>query len=164
MQSAKSEDAGFDRYIELSDELQQSLRKGDVATAAVLAIEVQNAEDAIIAAKKNPLARSKNTYNINDALGRAAFLRKDYAAASDHLLRAADTPGKDPALSTFGPDLWLARALATAGYKDVVVIFLERCKAFWSSPRMDGWISSLQNGESPDFSHNIWSAEPILSH
>jgi hypothetical protein len=162
-QSGMSGDARYDRYLDLSDELQQSLRKGDIATAAVLAGEVQDAEDSIIAAKGHPLARSKNIYNINDALGRAAFLRKDYATASDYLLRMADTSG-DPALRTFGPDLWLAQALATTGYKDVVVTFLERSKAFWSGPHVDEWISVLHNGGSPDFSHNIWSAEPVLSH
>jgi hypothetical protein len=151
-------------YFELSDRLQESLRTGDIAAAAVLAVEVQSAEDAVSPAKKTPPLRSSNVYNINDALGRAAFLRQDYAGASDYLLKAADTPGKDPALSTFGPDLWLARALLKAGYKDVVITFLERCKAFWPSPHIDEWVSALQDGRSPDFSHNIWSAEPVLSH
>lgn len=164
VEAIKIGDSDLNRYIKLSDQLYESLRKGDIATATVLAVEVQSAEDAVIAAKKDPLSRSKNVYNINDALGRAAFLRQDYTAASDYLLKAADTPGKDPVLSTYGPDLWLARALSTAGYKDVVITFLERCKAFWSSPHLDDWISTLQNGGSPDFSHNIWSAEPVLSH
>jgi hypothetical protein len=151
-------------YFEISSQLQDSLRAGDIAAAAALAVEVQSAEEALIAAKKTPPLRSANVYGVNDALGRAAFLRQDYAAASDYLLKAADTPGKDPALSTFGPDMWLARALSEAGYKDVVITFLERCKAFWPGPHVDEWIAALRDGRSPNFSHNIWSAQPVLSH
>jgi hypothetical protein len=164
IQSAAPGDAEIANYLDLSDRLQQSLRAGDIAGAAVLAVDVQSAEDKITAEKKQPIDRSKNIYNINDALGRAAFLTKDYLSAGDYLLKAADTPGKDPVLRTFGPDLWLARALSSAGYKDVVVTFLERCKVFWPGPHLDEWISTLQNGGSPDFSHNIWSAGPAPSH
>src|SRR5260370_30354298 len=118
-------------------------------------------------AKKKKVSNSmisRNVFDINDALGRAALLRKDYLAAGDYLLKAADVPGGDPALRSFGPDLWLARALLRAGYKDFVLTFLKRCKAFWSPARLDEWIATLQGGGSPDFSQNIFSQDPILSH
>ncbi|MBV8552110.1 MAG: hypothetical protein JOY54_12480 [Acidobacteriaceae bacterium] len=166
VESAATGDIDFDRYFDASNQLQDSLRKGDVASAAVLAVEVQSAQDAISAKKKQAHFSliSRDAYNINDALGRAAFLRKDYLAACDYLLKAADTPGRNAVLRSFGPDLWLARALLTAGYKDVVLIFQERCKAFWSIQRLDQWISILQSGGSPDFRMNIFSDEPVLSH
>lgn len=158
-------DIDFNVYLKLTRQLRESLQKGDIPAAAVLAAEVQNAGDLLVA-KKKPLpisVVSENIYDINDALGRAAFLRKDYPAACDYLLKAADTPGKHPALLSFGPDLWLARALLAQGYKDVVLTFLQRCKAFWSPPRLDEWISVLESGGVPDFRQNIFSNEPMLS-
>ena len=129
----------------------------------MLAAEVQDAEDSLVAKNIQPSMKGSNIYDINDALGRAAFLRQDYLAAGDYLLKAANTPGS-PVLRSFGPDLWLARGLLQAGYKDVVLTFLERCKAFWPKPVLDKWISVLQDGGSPNFSLNIRSDEPILSH
>jgi hypothetical protein len=163
--SAKTEDAEYDKYFDLSRQLGDALRAGDVAKAVVLSVDVLSTENAFGAKKKwLPLStHSRNVYDINDALGREAFLRKDYFAAGDYLLKAADGPGKDPSLITFGPDLWLANALTAAGFKDVVLTFLGRCKAFWPNPRLDEWISVLQNGGSPNFSKNIFSKDPILS-
>lgn len=101
-------------------------------------------------------------YNINDALGRAAFLRKDYPAAGDYLLKAADTSG-DAALAK----LW-AKPLARASsferrQKEVVLIFLERCKAFGSKPQLNEWISVIKNGGTPEFGTNIRSKDPVPS-
>ncbi len=162
--STNTGDAIYDRFSKLSHQLGESLRTGDIARATVLAADVQGAHDALSAKTKYPFSSiSRNVYNINDSLGRAAFLAKDYTAAGDYLLKAADTPGEDPALRTFGPDLWLARALLGVGYKDVVLTFLERCKVFWPKPQLDEWISVIQSGGTPDLSHNIFSAEPVLS-
>ncbi len=163
IESGQTGDVDYDKYFSASYQLQKSLREGDVAQAAALAVEVQSAEDVLLAKKKRPLVKG-NVFYINDALGRAAVLRKDYLAASDYLLKAADIPEGDPALRSFGPDLWLARALLTAGYKDVVLTFLERCKSFWAAPRLGEWISVLQSGGTPDLSRNIYSQEPKLSN
>ncbi len=165
LESVKTGKSEEDRYFKLSGQLHESLLKGDVARAAIFAVEVQSEQDAMVAKKKIPVIMiGRNDYDINDALGRAALLRKDYLAAGDYLLKAADTPAPSPAMRTFGPDLWLARALLKAGYKDVVRLFLERCKVFWSPERVDEWISTLQSGGSPDFGQNIFSQDPILSH
>ena len=159
MASAKTGDADYDSYFQLITQLHESLRKGDVAHAASEAIKLQSAQATLAAKNKRIPSAGRSIYDINDALGRAAFLRKDYLEASDDLLQAADTSG-DPALKTLGPDLWLARALLSAGYKDVVLTFLERCKSFWPKPQLDQWIEILKSGGSPDLSHNIYSAEP----
>lgn len=150
-----------ERYFTLCTQLRDSLRKGGIAKAAALAVELQSAEDAILKTKRQPPLYSGNFYNINDALGRAAFLRKDYLTACDYLLKAADTPGKDPTLRSFGPDVWLARALLTAGYKDAVLAFLERCKAFWDNPILNQWITVLKDGGTPDLSKKVYSHDPI---
>jgi hypothetical protein len=158
-------DAALDKFFSLSRRLDSSLRKGDVADAAVLASEVQGAQNAIGSEKRLPASvKSRNIYNINDALGRAAFLARNYIGAGDYLLKAADTPGTDPSLRTFGPDLWLARVLLNVGYKEVVLAFLERCRMFWDSSKLDNWILTIQEGQPADFGPNIFSKDPILSH
>jgi hypothetical protein len=157
-------DADLDRYFTISQQLRDSLTSGDIQRAASLAVELQTAENVLLAKRKFVPKSSigRTTYDINDALGRAAFLRKNYPAACDLLLKAADTKG-DPALRSFGPDLWLARALLQAGYKDFVLTFLQRCKVFWDPPRLDDWISLLQSGGTPDFGMNIFSKNPATS-
>ena len=144
--------------------LMDCLHSGDIAAAVVLAAEVKNAGDLLVAAgNTDPTLRGDEIFVVNDALGRAAFLRQDYMAAGDYLLKAADTPGS-PALHTFGPDFWLARALLQAGQRDVVLTFMERCKAFWPKPALDEWISVIKDGGSPKFAYHIRSNEPILTH
>ena len=69
--------------------------------------------DALVA-KKKPLSISvisKNVYNINDALGRAAYLRKDYPAACDYLLRARILKEKIQRCSVLGQTLASASSL-----------------------------------------------------
>jgi len=55
--SNKSTNADYDRYFSLSEQLQQTLREGDIAAAAVLAVDVQSAEDSLVAKKKRLLNR-----------------------------------------------------------------------------------------------------------
>lgn len=161
--SLPTEDSVLADYYKVTDELGESLLRGDIPRAAVLAIDVQNAKVALQAKRKTIPFNSRNIYNINDALGRAAFLSKDYLAAGDYLLKAADTPGKDSVLTTFGPDLWLARALLRVGQKDVVLTFLQRIRNFWSKPRLDEWIAVLETGGSPDLWPNVRSTDPVLA-
>jgi hypothetical protein len=157
----KSSDPTRDSYFAIADQLFESLKAGDVAQASVLAMQLQTVIDGM----SPPMHRSmmgQEIYEINDALGRAAFLRKEYQAAGDYLLKAADTPGS-PVLGSFGPDMWLAQSLLIAGEKDVVLTFLERCKAFWKNPKLDQWIAALQEGKSPDLRPNIYSSQTLPS-
>lgn len=150
-------------YFTLSLQLQDSLRSGDLTNALIFAVKVQNAQDAIVAQRHRPAPlNSRNIYNINDAFGRAALVHKDYLAAGDYLLKASDTPGKDPTLRSFGPDMWLAEGLLKAGYKDVVLTFLERCSLFWDPPRLNQWIVVLRNGGEPDLTKQVYSHDPAV--
>jgi len=97
-------------YFTVTGQLEESLLNGDIRRAVSYAVQLQSAEEA--PKTRHPLSlTSQNIYNINDALGRAAFLKKDYLTAGDYLLKAGETPGKSPALRSFGPDMWLAQAL-----------------------------------------------------
>ncbi len=148
-------------YFTASQQLSQCLLQGDIPKAVILAAQLQSVEEKLLNTKHPLSISSQNTYNINDAFGRAAFLRKDYLAAGDYLLKAGETPGKFPALRSFGPDMWLAQALLKTGHKDFVLTFLESCKGFWDTPSLNQWIAVLRDGGEPDLRKQVFSKEPI---
>ncbi len=104
--------------------------------------------------------RVGNTYMINDALGREAFFRRDYKTAAEYLMKAVDPPpGKyvEGPICCFGPNLWLAKSLLRAGYRDDVLRFLQACrKSVWISDTemLDQWIADLISGNEPKFERN----------
>jgi hypothetical protein len=89
-------------------------------------------------------------YEINDALGRAAFAAGDYEAAIDYLQKAADSAGTAPpavSLDYFGPNFWLAEQLLHVGKGKEVLQFLQTVKQkLWihDTEHLDGWISDLK--------------------
>ena len=87
----------------------------------------------------------------------------DIGVAEEELLAAGRTPGS-PQLNSFGPNMYLARALLKAGKRDGVIEYLELCKAFWhvssvpakgdrltGNEALDRWIEEIRRGEVPDF-------------
>jgi hypothetical protein len=142
-------------YFATSHRMRDALRSGDIATAESLAPEVlvSNRE---LTPRGNGDFDWDDVYAAYDALGRAALLRGDYEGAKQYLLEASKVKGS-PALSTFGPNLWLARSLLDHGETGTVVQFLMACKAFWTRPvrdRLDTWISEIQQGKMPTLSPN----------
>lgn len=81
-------------------------------------------------------------------LGEIAFARGDRAAACDHLLAAADVH-TSPELASFGPRLELASRLLQHGEVDVVLRYLEACKAFWAlgAEVLDRWRARIAAGD-----------------
>jgi hypothetical protein len=158
--AAKLNTDPIDIYISRSGQLYDFPQHGDITRAESMAIEVQRLQATLPQKVRFLATYAQNVYNINDALGRSAFKRGDYLTAGDYLLKAADTRGSG-SLSTFGPDLWLAQKLLDAGQRDVVLTFFQRCKNFWPSPKLDRWITDLQNGQTPDLRSNIRSESSL---
>lgn len=150
-----------DDYYPLSEQLQDSLRRGDINAAVAAATKLETEIQDLLGKKQVVPLRFRNLYNINDALGRAALLRQDYLSACDYLLKASEAGGGDPAMTTFGPDFWLAQALLNKGYRDVVELFLRQCQAFWTRDVLTQYIETLERGGTPDFTKNIFSNQPI---
>ena len=88
------------------------------------------------------------------ALGRASLKDGDVAQAKVHLLQAGGTPGGGT-LTSFGPNMTLAKELADRGERDTVITYLELCRSFWQSPQINQWIQALKNGRVPDFGANL---------
>ena len=147
-------------YLNLQDGLDISLWKNDAAQAVAKATELQLMIDDMKWKHEDIRYYARNVYDINDALGRAAFVRGDFKVASDYLLKAADIPAGTPGAATLccaGPNLSLAKSLLDIGYREVVVKFLEACKQFWTQPadgNLDHWIAAIRGGESPDLLPN----------
>lgn len=92
----------------------------------------------------------------NMVLGRLALKRGDATAAKAYLLKAGHTPGGGT-LSSFGPNMSLAKELLAQGEKSTVLEYLRLCKKFWTYPRnpLDKWIQAIEAGQQPDFAQNL---------
>jgi hypothetical protein len=88
-------------------------------------------------------------------LGRAALQAGNVPVASEELL-AAGKVGGGGTLSSFGPNMTLAKELLEKGGRDVVIQYLEECRTFWKLGRnLDSWITAIRNGRIPEFGPNL---------
>lgn len=92
----------------------------------------------------------------NIVLGRIALRRGDVSGAKQYLLAAGATPGS-PQLDSFGPNMTLAKELLEKGERDAVVSYLQSCATFWKmgADKLQGWISTVKAGGTPDFGANL---------
>lgn len=89
-------------------------------------------------------------------LGRISLLRGDVKDARRHLLAAADVKGGGT-LTSFGPNMALAKELLERGERDVVITYLKRCKRFWprGQDNLAKWIATIEKGAIPNFGANM---------
>ncbi len=87
-------------------------------------------------------------------LGRVALKGGDVEQAKAQLLRGGRTPGGG-SLTSFGPNMSLAKELAERGERDTVVAYLELCRSFWPKPQLNTWIQTLREGKVPNFGANL---------
>jgi tetratricopeptide (TPR) repeat protein len=88
------------------------------------------------------------------ALGRVSLKNGEVEQAKAHLLQAGGTPGGGT-LTSFGPNMSLAKELADRGERDTVITYLELCRSFWQSPQLNQWIQTLKDGKVPNFGANL---------
>ena len=88
------------------------------------------------------------------ALGRVSLKDGEVEQAKAHLLQAGGTPGGGT-LTSFGPNMSLAKELAERGERDTVITYLELCRSFWQSPQLNRWIQTLKDGKVPNFGANL---------
>jgi len=95
-------------------------------------------------------------YYGNVGIGRAALRRGDVAEAKRRLLAALEMSGS-PQLSSFGPNMSLAKELLEIGEREIVLEFFERCRAMWKlhDDRLDAWKAIVLEGRIPDFGANL---------
>ena len=88
-------------------------------------------------------------------LGRVALRKGDIDAAKANLLDASRVGGGGT-LSSFGPNMTLAKELLEKGETETVLQYFELCRKFWTfSNRMDPWIEAIRKGQIPNFGANL---------
>lgn len=93
---------------------------------------------------------------VEIVLGRLALQGGDIEGSKRHLIGAAS--GRTSAtMSSFGPNMSLARDLLVAGEKQAVLDYFEACSEFWESgaARLDEWAMYVNAGRIPDFGANL---------
>lgn len=92
----------------------------------------------------------------NLVLGRVALSDGNLEEAKARLLLAGKTSGS-PQLSSFGPNMLLAKELLERGETSVVLEYFELCKKFWASPRaeLQLWVDEVKSNRIPDFGGNL---------
>jgi TPR repeat protein len=137
-------------------------RLGEISKVAFNVGEYQKAEkyakELLALAEPHPADPrfGQAWHDGNMILGRLALKRGDVAKAKMHLLRAGHTPGGGT-LTSFGPNMSLAKDLLEQGEKSTVIEYLMLCKKFWAYPRnpVDTWIQAIKSGQQPDFAQNL---------
>jgi len=134
------------------------------ARAAYTADEKQKAMAAatelLKLAAKNPdnSAYGPAVHYGNLILGSLALHNNQLDVARASLLRAGRIPGGGT-LSSFGPNMALAKEMLEQGETEVVLEYLELCKVFWiskySGGRPEQWIRTIKAGDMPDFGANL---------
>ncbi|MFQ6018911.1 MAG: peptidoglycan-binding protein [Kiloniellaceae bacterium] len=137
----------------------------EFAKFAIEADEIDKAEvyasELLAMASADPNASSYGAaiHHGNLVLGRVALRRGNIDSAKEYLIKAGRTPGGGT-LSSFGPNMALAKELLEAGEKAAVIEYLRLCKSFWDSGRgrggkLDRWIKTIKAGGIPEFGPNL---------
>ena len=129
------------------------------AKAAIEANEVGKARQFATTALAQVGSRNDNTtgQTIHDShvvLGRVALRTGNVAEAKAQLQQAGHVTGGG-SLTSFGPNVLLAKELLERGERDAVVQYLEACGAFWPNRMLTQWIQTITRGGTPNFGANL---------
>jgi hypothetical protein len=134
-------------------------REMQLSALAKAAIRAEDLPKAI--SYGNELLASKYTWGggVHDGnlvLGLVAVKNGDMENARLRLLKAGESTGS-PVLSSFGPNMTLAKALLEAGDRDTVLQYFDECRAFWmlGAKKLDAWSAAIRGGGMPDFGPNL---------
>jgi RNA polymerase sigma factor (sigma-70 family) len=153
--------------LELAVELDPSARFDTLDSMAKAALAASDVTKARRYAEEllNDAEEHREDYNYANAihqshlvLGLVALGRNDVTEAERQLILAGKIPGS-PQLSSFGPNMSLAKALLERGKKETVLDFLRECSSIWESGWEDGtlteWANAIRENAMPDFGANL---------
>jgi len=97
------------------------------------------------------------THTGNMVLGLIALESDDIEKAKEHLLAAGHVIGNPPTLTSFGPDMLLAKKLIEKGERETVVQYFDLCANFWKreNAKLEKWKNVVEQGGIPDFGANL---------
>ena len=135
-----------------------------LAKAAYEANDMKKAKlyaDELLAASSKPSNKNMEgtaVHHGNLILGRIALKQGKMENAKAFLIQAGRSSGGGT-LSSFGPNMALAKELLEAGEKDAVIEYLQLCKSFWEMGQqrgtLDRWIETIRAGQIPKFGQNL---------
>lgn len=93
----------------------------------------------------------------NIVLGHIALNEGKVSDAKRHLLAAATIRKGDAPLSSFGPDMLLAKRLIEKGDRKIALEYLDLCIKFWTYERgrVGEWKEAINAEQMPDFMANL---------
>ena len=129
-----------------------ALDVGDRAAAEKYANALMNSVPAI----PEEAMRGQMLHKAHIFVGRLELAKGNIDAAKEHLL-AAGRVQKGVTLSSFGPNMSLAKELLEHGQKGVVLQYLDECAEFWTTggPRLAKWKQEIEAGNVPEFGANL---------
>ena len=143
------------RFLSLHTAAKMSLALGRTEEAR------RFAEDAMTLNDKYSRGSPENAngdvvHDGNVVLGRIAVDEGRIEDAKRHLLAAGKSQGS-PVLSSFGPNMGLAKDLLERGEQTTVLAYFELCRKFWGShsEKLDQWTKDVEAGRIPEFSGNL---------
>jgi hypothetical protein len=100
--------------------------------------------------------KDAGVHECNLILGRVALRQGDTASAIRYLYAAANVSGGG-SLSSFGPNMMLAKELLEKGQRQAVLEYLRLCAKFWSYDRgqIARWTAEINAGKTPEFGANL---------
>jgi len=148
-----------ERYFLLKDLAPAAFAAGDLKKAEKYARELQTVGDTIKNESKfDTRIPSYANHVSNIILGLIALNEDKVIEAKEHLLAAAQiSGGPDPLLTTFGPNMLLAKKLIEKGERETVIQYFDLCAKFWEreNGRLEKWKNTVNQGGMPDFGANL---------
>ncbi len=96
-------------------------------------------------------------HEANIILGRVALREGDLKSAANYLL-AAGRVGGSGSLSSFGPNMMLAKELLERNQREPVLDYFQLCARFWTFDArglLNRWTSEVKAGRIPEFGANL---------
>lgn len=144
----------FMKELYLNQAAEAAFEAGEYEKARQLANELLEMTKRVFPALSpiQPHEDSKHTAYI--LLGRLALRDGETSAAKEYLLKGGRV-GSAPTLSSFGPNMALAKELLERGEREVVLQYFDLCSRFWENPKLKQWAEEVRQGKIPDFGANL---------
>ncbi len=141
------------RFLSLHRAAKMSLAVGRTEDAR------QFAADALVLDEKysrgNPeKANGDAVHDCHLVLGRIALDAGQIEEAKRQLLAAGKSTGS-AVLGSFGPNMSLAKDLLEKGEQETVLQYLDLCRKFWRSDKLDAWTKDIHAGRIPSFGAHL---------
>ena len=149
----------FEKAYELSGESRKTLILEELAKTAYEANQHEKARqfaESMLQRAGEGRIDGNLVHHGNLVLGRIALAEGNVKAAKFRLVAAGNTPSESN-LSTFGPNMTLAKELLEKSEREVVLKYFRLCSRFWdmNDGRLEEWAALVEEGKIPDFGANL---------